>query len=745
MKAARAFRWAGTPVVAVLCLAVVACDPWSTEVTTSSATLGAWGTPTTSSMDWFFRYGTDPGLVGATSTSTQTKSGLTPGVRTAATTDISGLTPGTRYYYALCGKPTGSSSAATCEDTASLRTRPADPSVAPPLPSVKTIGDDGELGEAPFVVGHDRGQSTLYDDGSTRVSYWSFGDTKTRVGSTERLRHNTAGFTSDLNMDDNLSPASWTYDKMLSNGHPDNAVPLPAQYEALNTPSCTTCWKTWGGAVVADPDNQRLIMIYHVIGRIVRNGVLDAGYSDIGYGIALRNMSTPTTSTWVPKEIHNPDDTAHPYLLWANPNPQWTTTTPFAQYSTGTMTEDGYLYAYSCQGSTTSPCSAGRVDLDDVRDRDAWRFWNEADTSCPTQSWVADISCTAPMTSEDPSGEVPGGAGGMSVSFNPHLGAYVQVYAPPWLPFAEPQPDLTRARDEIRYRVAYRPQGPWSESGLLARGRATTDGVALYAAYMHPEFQEQNGAVSYVTYYRSSGTDPEFRLLRVVFDGAEDAAYRRAASAEAYYAQDTVGGTETVKINALGPTTYDSTSYQQVATTAVRDQQGRLYVEGGGQIGTSVVARLDSLTTTATSGTTNALAGLTVRNTLNGSAHWHGNGIPGRGYVVLGKRGSTAGGIVIRSDTDGDHDLDAGTGNANPISVNYPVWLKLTRTTQTTYTGYYSTNSTDGTDGTWNTVGSVTVPSATVTQDAGLFAAGFDDGSTRHFAKGTISHFQTGL
>jgi len=77
--------------------------------------------------------------------------------------------------------------------------------------------------------------------------------------------------------------------------------------------------------------------------------------------------------------------------------------------------------------------------------------------------------------------------------------------------------------NEVVFRVAPTPWGPWSDEQNIVDGLATigANGANDYAAQPHTEFQEQNGLVQYLTYVQDD-TDLGFvgqnlQLVRVTF------------------------------------------------------------------------------------------------------------------------------------------------------------------------------------------------------------------------------------
>lgn len=552
----------------------------------------------------------------------------------------------------------------------------------PPLPVVESAGTLGKLTEPAFIAGHDKGQSTLYDNGQgLRFSYWSFGDTL--VDRPDPLSDyfigNTAARTTDTNMNDNIG--AWTYDNTDGAGHPHEAFPLPPGYSASE-------YRVWGGSVVADPANDRMIGIYHII--------QGSPGTSRGYGLALWSEAT---QTWTATAIANPTDPARPYVLWPESS---------RVFNTGMILDGGYMYTYGCY--TSFRCSLARVSVTNpaaVANRASWTFYTGAGgTGCAAGTWSADVNCAQPLQSaeRDFFGNpvaMLGGAAGMSVFRNDYTGTYMAIYSSP-------------GSGHILYSVAERLEGPWSAPGLIAEGAPPpVSGQVNYAGYAHPEFAEQNGKIQYVTYARYLGSlRSEFGLMKVTF-GTTPATFQRRTTGEGYFGDS--GGTR--RISAAGPMAVDTTGTQPSGTeTAAWDRQGSIYAPGAAVARTAAVVRIDGHSSTDPA----ALGGLVMRNSVS-LAH---NGVfttAGQGYVALVS--APGGGVSLRWDSDGDQDLDSRLP-ATPNSVTAPVWLRLVRTGATSYQGFYSTNSTNGTDGTWTSVGTATVPTAAAKQDVALVAAG---------------------
>ncbi|SEG72725.1 NPCBM-associated, NEW3 domain of alpha-galactosidase [Actinacidiphila yanglinensis] len=192
-------------------------------------------------------------------------------------------------------------------------------------------------------------------------------------------------------------------------------------------------------------------------------------------------------------------------------------------------------------------------------------------------------------------------------------------------------------------------------------------------------------------------------------------------------AKDTASGVLTVNQPVTAPDkTFASTtaSFSQEGTRlGVRaqgsdvygstNQYGAIYQAGAEHDGSTTVVKIDSQTNTNAW----AKAGIMVRNDITGT-----NTSPG--FLILVE--APGKGYVIQWDANGDGQLDSNSApnNTGIGTAAYPSWLKLVRT-GTTYTGYYSTD-----DATWTEVAAVSVPSATATQDVGVFATAHQSGAT---------------
>jgi len=152
---------------------------------------------------------------------------------------------------------------------------------------------------------------------------------------------------------------------------------------------------------------------------------------------------------------------------------------------------DGYLYLYGCDNRfPNKPIQLGRVKFADALDRAKWEFY------AGNGKWNRDAADAVKLFD---------GAPMLSVHFNRYLGKYLAIYTVPLI-------------NQLVYRTAERPEGPWSEPVKLADCLPNTGACGAYSGLGHGEFARDGGRVELVTYYRDTGfLQGEVRLLEVTF------------------------------------------------------------------------------------------------------------------------------------------------------------------------------------------------------------------------------------
>ena len=349
---------------------------------------------------------------------------------------------------------------------------------APALPPVQYVQRMGTVQQNPVINARDGTQSALFEGRSV----WTFGDTDMSVPGV----HGTYWDDNSLSWTDNLDASNGIdldQDLTDSTGAPREFLPYtPAEAHYNYTHDEKHCTKTpcgaefamWSAQVVGDPARDRLLLFYVEIHRVSGQ----PNWRTVGSGIAVWKPGSQ-----IVRPIENPGSPT-PTLMWGGGD---------AGFIGGSVVDAGEMYSYGCRADwIVMHCGVARVALADALDKSQWRYY------AGNGNWSANESDAVTV--------FDGGAAGNSVFYDTYLGEYVAIYAQP-------------LNDDVMYRVADHPWGPWSDAGLLFTGRSGWNGNFDYAAFAHPEFSQLDGRVQYVTYVRDTGfLQQEVRLVRVVFN-----------------------------------------------------------------------------------------------------------------------------------------------------------------------------------------------------------------------------------
>jgi hypothetical protein len=348
----------------------------------------------------------------------------------------------------------------------------------PPLPRVQSVTPLGLVLQNPVVNARDNAQSALFRG----KSIWTFGDTSMSVPGTRNKfwDDNSLSWTTDL---DASAGIMLDHDLVDSTGAPREFLPYtPAEARYNYTHDKAHCTAKpcgaevalWAQQVVPDEARNRLLLFYVEIQRI--NGQPD--WTTLGAGIAVMTADGKVT-----RPVQNPGS-SRPQLLWDNAD---------GGYIWGSVVVADMLYAYQCVPNwVVMECNVGRVPLANALVKSQWRYY------AADGSWSANEADAVKL--------FEGGAAGNSVFYNDYLGAYMAIYAQPF-------------SDDVMYRVADNPWGPWSDAALLFTGQAGWNGTNNYAAFAHPEFSTGDGQVQYITYVHTTGfLRQELPLTKVVFE-----------------------------------------------------------------------------------------------------------------------------------------------------------------------------------------------------------------------------------
>ena len=349
--------------------------------------------------------------------------------------------------------------------------------VPPPLPLVQSVTPLGTVHQNPVINARDNAESALFKG----KSVWTFGDTSMSVPGAHGTNwdDNSLSWTTNL---DASSGITLDHDLTDSTGAPREFLPYTrseAQYNYTHDKNhctqapCGAEIALWAQQVVPDEARNRLLLFFVEIWRVSGQ----PNWTTVGAGIAVMTPDGKVT-----RPLENPGSSM-PQLMWDQGD---------GGYINGSLVVAGMLYSYKCVPDWVAmDCNVARVPLADALDKSQWRYY------AADGSWSANEADAVTV--------FQGGAAGNSVFYNAYLGEYMAIYAQPFT-------------NDVMYRVANNPWGPWSGDGLLFTGEPGWDGNFDYAAFAHPEFSTDDGQVQYVTYVHDTGfLQQEIPLARVVF------------------------------------------------------------------------------------------------------------------------------------------------------------------------------------------------------------------------------------
>lgn len=352
----------------------------------------------------------------------------------------------------------------------------------PPEFTVREVHDLGSVESSAEISSRDCGFSAIFEG----KSVWVFGDTLLTLANeyNSPILCNSWSYTYDIDAGDGIMAMLEQPDAV---GAPTPLINLNEEERLFNVRHagrdcielpCNTRWAIWPGTIVVHPSGKPAYIFYHK----VKVETERFNFHHVGHSIAIwKNYSEPT------ERPRFDFFEKYPTLLFSNEEDGTTD-----GFGSAALIQDNLLYVYGCEFELeilASPCLLARVDIDNILDKSQWRFFAGGD------EWSKALSDATPVFQ---------GCNMASVFYSPYIERYMAVYSQP-------------ASNEVMYRTAVRPEGPWSDSQKLFDAETPVGGLGwVYDALAHPEFSQDNGRIFYVTYSRSSAPlRSELRLMAI--------------------------------------------------------------------------------------------------------------------------------------------------------------------------------------------------------------------------------------
>jgi len=346
----------------------------------------------------------------------------------------------------------------------------------PPIPAIQSVTPLGTITQYPLVQGRDGTFSALVNG----RSIWLFDDTAMTKANAlgKNFIDNSMSWASNLDASQGIT---LTGNYLDSTGVPTEFMPyLPweAKYNAAHSSSgctatpCGAEFAMWPGPLVPDPARNRNLIFYGEIWRVPGH----SGWVSIGTGIAIWQNGKIT------RPVVNPGS-QYGTLMWTGSQ---------TGYSNAWTTIGDTLYMYGCTaGFLVQNCSLGKVPLENSTVPADWLYYTASGTWSPDQTDAVTL--------------FQGGAAGTSVFYDNFLGMYVAIYSGVF-------------SNDVYFRVAYNPWGPWSDQTLIFTGLPGWQNNADYAAMAHPEFAQNNGQTEYIAYVQDTGfLAQDLQLVQITF------------------------------------------------------------------------------------------------------------------------------------------------------------------------------------------------------------------------------------
>ncbi|MBN1567720.1 MAG: protein kinase [Acidobacteria bacterium] len=303
-------------------------------------------------------------------------------------------------------------------------------------------------------------------------SIWVFAETKTaNPGKNgEILRQATVAWTDRLGTREGPQHLRLLKD---DTGRPREFLQLTKDDQAFNDAHngenciepCGVKWALAPGAVVADPERDRVLVFYR---RMLKRGTWKAD-DRVGASLAVWTRD----SLMLDRPVVRSEMDA-PTIHFDPDEPEW---------GSAALVAGDWIYVYASVDRGGSSCLLARVRLAAALNRAAWQFF------VANGRWSRNWKDARPVLQ----GAVQWGI--LSIHWNPFFGKFMAICS-----------RLDDARIDIRF--ADHPEGPWLDVGMIEADTLqsgpgwfwTTHGLG------HSEFTQDGGRTEYVTYWRRNGT-----------------------------------------------------------------------------------------------------------------------------------------------------------------------------------------------------------------------------------------------
>jgi hypothetical protein len=304
-------------------------------------------------------------------------------------------------------------------------------------------------------------------------SMWVLGETKIAHPGNggASLRQATIAWTDTLDATKGLN----FLDSKDGAGVPIDALPLAKDDQIFNDAHngvnciepCGVGWTLAPGAVVADPERDRLLVFYR---RMLKRG---DGEKDNRVGASLTAW---TRDSLMPDRPVLRSDMHVPTIHFGPDEPEW---------GSAALVVGAWMYAYACEDQGGSSCLLARVPLATALNRAAWQYF------VANGRWSGNWRDARPVLQ----GRIGIQSGILSVHWNSFLGKFLAIHSR-WL------------GAQITIRLADHPEGPWSDAGTMEADTLHSKGEMFWTNWGlgHPELARDSGRTEYMTYWRNMGS-----------------------------------------------------------------------------------------------------------------------------------------------------------------------------------------------------------------------------------------------